>query len=173
MNFFNLGELVPLNTLRHWNRIIMENADGEFWSHEGWSGEPAEPYRHWCKFPALKGVYSEIWHFIEPDLDIRGLHPERLIVNAYNHGDSSWVHTDSDKPNHWTVIVYLNDVWDINWGGETIFIQNGGEFTHCVSPTPGRVVLFDGRIPHGPRAVTREAPLPRLGLTYQCIENVL
>lgn len=163
--------ILPLNTVKHWNSVITSSEDGVHWNHNGWSGDFAEPFRHWCKFPSLEGVYSEIWDFLEPDLDIRGLRPERVIVNAYNHGDSSWLHKDSEHPNHWTVIVYLNDVWDMNWGGETILIEDGGDLITTVLPTPGRVVLFDSRVLHGPRPVSREAPLPRLGVTFQCTQT--
>lgn len=95
------------------------------------------------------------------------LKPDRVIVNAYNHGDSSWLHRDG---NCWTAIAYLNEHWDMNWGGETIFVEDGGDIIMSVFPTPGRVVLFDGKVLHGPRPVSREAPLPRLGVTFQCSE---
>lgn len=149
----------------------MTSQDKEYWLFEGRSGEEGEPYTHWCKHPHIRnGVYREIWEFLEEELPI-SLEPERIIVNAYNHGDSSWLHRDSDLENNYTVILYINPEWDWNWGGETIFIQNGGEIILTVSPTPGRVVLFDGRILHGPRPVSREAPFPRVGVTFQCIKQ--
>lgn len=157
--------------MRHWNSVISSNRDNENWQHSGWSGDFAEPYRHWCKYPEFQGVYKEIWDFIEPEFDIKGLKPERVIVNAYNHGDSSWTHCDSEKPDNWTAIIYLNDVWDINWGGETSLFGIGGDIILSVLPTPGRVILFDGRILHGPRPVSREAPFPRLGVTFQCLKQ--
>lgn len=157
--------------MKHWNSTILSNNDNENWQHSGWSGDFGEPYRHWCKFPEFKGIYKEIWNFIEPDLDIRDLVVGRTIVNAYNHGDSSWTHKDSTLPDNWTVIVYLNDIWDINWGGETSLFGIGGDIILSVLPTPGRVILFDGRILHGPRPVSREAPFPRLGLTFQCTKQ--
>ena len=158
----------PLNTVKHWNSIITENKDGEHWEHTGWSGNLREPFRHWCKMPQFKGVYSDIYSFIEPELDIRNLEPERVLVNAYGHGDSSWLHEDSDLADRWTVIVYLNDIWDTNWGGETLIFEKGGDIIHTALPTPGRVIMFDSRLTHGPRPVSREAPLPRLGVTFQC-----
>ena len=170
-SYFDYGVLLPLNSVKHFSNHIMESSDGEHWKHSGWSGDFGEPYRHWCKFPEFNGVYQEIWDFIEPDFDIRGLRPERVIVNAYNHGDSSWLHKDSERPDHWTVIVYLNDSWNMNWGGETILTGDGGDIIHSAFPFPGRVILFDGRILHGPRPVSREAPFPRLGVAFQCIKT--
>lgn len=149
----------------------MDCEDNEHWRHTGWTGDVGEPYRHWCKYPEFKGVYQEIWDFIEPDFDIKGLRTDRVIVNTYNHGDSSWLHTDAQKPNHWTCIVYLNDYWDMNWGGETNLVRDGGDIIHSVFPFPGRVILFDGRILHGARPVSREAPYPRLAVAYQCTKQ--
>ena len=145
----------------------MQSEEGYHWTHQGWSGDPAEPYRHWCKYPELKDTYLEIWNFIKPDLDVQELFPDRVIVNAYNYGDSSWLHKDSEKPDKWTAIVYLNDVWDLNWGGETILVEKE-ETLLSVHPLPGNVLLLDSRILHGPRPVSREAPLPRVAVAYQC-----
>jgi len=157
--------------VKMFSKNIMECEDGESWSHIGWTGDLSEPYRHWAKYPAFKGTYRAIWDFVEPDLHIRGLRPDKVIVNAYNHGDSSWLHKDSEESKHWTLIVYMNDSWDMNWGGETILVGDGGDIIHSVFPFPGRALLFDGRILHGPRSVSREAPFPRLGVTFQCIET--
>ena len=165
------GVIPPLNTVKHWNSVITSSEDGENWLHSGWSGDFAEPFRHWCKYPSMEGIYSQIWDFIEPDLDLRGLVPQRVIVNAYNHGDSSWLHRDSELQDHYTVILYLNNDWDWNWGGETIVITDGGDIIMSVFPTPGRVIAFDSRLLHGPRPVSREAPLPRLGVTFQCSQT--
>lgn len=166
----NFGQLLPLNSVTHWNSYITKNLDGEYWSCEGWSGDPKEPYRHWCKYPKFEGIYEEIWQSIEPALreEYGHLEPERVIVNAYNHGDSSWLHRDA---NDYTAIVYLNTNWDMNWGGETVLVEDGGDILMSVFPTPGRVILFDGTILHGPRPVSREAPFPRLGVAFQCTKR--
>ena len=168
--YLDLGTIIPLNFTKEWFDFIMFNKDKEFWSYEGWSGIPEEPFRHWCKYPKFQGIYKNIWDFISTELPLT-LFPERVIVNAYSHGDSSWLHEDSKEPNHYTVIVYLNPEWDINRGGETIIIGIGGDIIHAALPTPGRVLLFDSRLTHGPRPVSREAPWPRLGVTFQCIKQ--
>ena len=158
---------IPLNTVRTWaNEILTET----HWQHTAWSGNPKEPFRHWCNYTdMLKYPIRDIWNCIEYSLKEDGynLDPNRIILNLYNHGDSSWLHQDSKNPQHHTVIVYLNDFWDLNWGGFTIFVEDG-EIIHTTAPKPGKFVIFKSNMLHGPTAVSREAPYPRLGLTFQC-----
>jgi hypothetical protein len=88
-------------------------------------------------------------------------------MNLFAHGDSSWLHTDSKSSKDWTVILYMNDWWDIMWGGDTVIIEDN-EILHSCAPTPGKMFLFRSDLLHGASPVSREALFPRFGLTYQC-----
>lgn len=66
-----------------------------------------------------------------------------------------------------TVMFYLNKVWDVSYGGETIFINNSGDITNSVIPKPGRVVIFDGSIPHAAREVSRTCIELRMVATFK------
>lgn len=158
---------IPLNTIKEWNRSLMETTE---WKLSGWSGDPKEPFRHWtCFFPELTGVVKQIWDCINFSFKEDGfvnLKPDRIIANLYGHGDSSWLHRDSELPTSTTAIIYLNDYWDLNWGGSTIIVKDN-EIERAFAPTPGKFILFKGSLLHGPTPVSREAPYPRLGLTFQ------
>lgn len=157
---------IPYNTVKTWGEWVQKHTPWEF---VGWSGEPREPYRHWAAYPPFADEYKKIWDGIKPTLEEDGLFlkPERLVANLFNHGDSCWLHRDCDSPTDWTVIIYLNAVWDINWGGGTILVENN-EVTKYFAATPGKIVAFKSNALHGPVPVSREAPFPRLGLTFQC-----
>ncbi len=161
----------PLNTIRTWSRDLEEQTK---WSYSGWTGEPGEPYRHWAYVtndePA--GILREIWTAASAGLEADGfrLKPHRTLLNLFAHGDSSWLHRDSEKASDWTVILYMNERWDINWGGDTVLIEDN-EILHSCAPTPGKMFLFKSNLLHGARPVSREAPFPRFGLTYQCVSN--
>lgn len=164
-----LGE-IPMNTIRTWGSLLQTNLK---WEYIGWSGEPKEPYRHWASYPELGGEIAKIWDtinfsFKEDGFDLR---PGRIIANLFAHGDSSWLHKDCESDNAWTAIIYLNDFWDLNWGGETILVENN-EIVKAFAPTPGKFILFKSNMVHGPRPVSREAPYPRFGLTFQCDSNI-
>lgn len=161
----------PINTVKEWSKKLEEEAK---WSYSGWTGHPKEPLRHWAYVGDYQpvGLLREIWTGIDYGLrqDAFNLKPQRFLMNLFGHGDSSWIHKDSEKPGDWTVILYLNDHWDINWGGDTVIVEDN-EIVHCCAPTPGKLFLFRSNLLHGARPVSREAPYPRFGLTFQCASD--
>jgi hypothetical protein len=163
-----IGE-IPINTIKAWGEILMRDLP---WEYRGWSGAPKEPYRHWTSYPTTNGELEKIWEAIDFSFKEDGfnLKVDRIIGNLFAHGDSSWLHKDCDNENAWTAILYLNDHWDLNWGGETVLVENN-EILKSFAPTPGKFILFKSNIIHGPRPVSREAPWPRFGLTFQCNDN--
>jgi hypothetical protein len=51
-----------------------------------------------------------------------------------------------------SLLYYVNCDWNINWGGETLFYSNdlhNIEYTSIFKP--GRIIIFDGAIPHSAR----------------------
>ena len=90
-------------------------------------------------------------------------------MNVLKFGDAPRIHCDAP---HWcdnqvTMIVYLNEYWIPNYGGETIFYDNNLDILHAVVPKPGRVVIFDGRIPHSARTPTPYFLWNRYMLAYK------
>ena len=75
-------------------------------------------------------------------------------INVLRFGNSPGIHCDAPYfvPKNKTLLVYLNPVWDPEWGGETVFYDDELDAKCIVQPKPGRCVLFDGRIPHTAKA---------------------
>ena len=72
----------------------------------------------------------------------------RGYVNLGLHSDVSQVHTDDSCKNK-TLLYYANKNWEMNWGGETVFYNDKGtDYVKVIPYVPGRIVIFDGRIPH-------------------------
>ena len=140
------------------------------WKFEGKSGIPEEPFTHWTyrvAGPEIKKDYlvQGLWEDIEPNLPLK-LKPRSVFANLYNHGDSSWVHPD---PHDYSVVCFLNPEWDKNWDGLLIFLtEDEKQIKFACFPEGGTYVLFESYIPHKPVAVSREAKVPRLAVTYQC-----
>lgn len=160
---------IPQNTLKTWSSTLME---GAHWQHIGWTGNPKEPLRHWAAYPPMEGMVKQIWDFLNESLIEDGffIEPKRVILNSYNHGDSSWLHKDSESDNDWTVILFLNEYWSILWGGDFILVQDN-EILNAFAATPGKFILFKSNILHCARPVSREAPYPRIGITFQGVLN--
>jgi hypothetical protein len=166
MNYKEYRDEIPLNSVREFSRTFIDGAD---WRPVGRTGTANEPFRHWAAYPPLEGEVKKLWNFINESFVEDGLNltPQRTIMNLYNHGDSSWLHVDSEDKNDWTAIVFLNDHWSRNWGGDfALFKQE--EILASFAATPGKVILFRSNIEHGARPVSREAPYPRFGVAFQC-----
>jgi hypothetical protein len=170
MDWFEYKNEIPLNTLKTWREEILSTAQ---FTQEGWSGAPKEPFRHWCSYQAVSGLYLNIFNCLNESFKEEGLNlkPERAIINIYNHGDSSWLHTDTLSGDNWTAILFMNEYWDINWHGHFVMVKDN-EIYKAVAPTPGKFILFKNSILHGPSPVSREAQFPRIGLAIQCTNNL-
>ena len=71
-----------------------------------------------------------------------------------------------------TVMFYLNRTWTIEYSGETIFLtEDWKDIQNSVIPKPGRVVIFDGYIPHAAREVSRVCVELRMVATFKYEAN--
>lgn len=140
-------------------------------THTGKTGIPEEPLRHWTSEEPYKNypdnlILKRIWKHIDeklcPDLELEVV---KSFVNLYSHGDSSWAHVDICD---YTFIAFINPLWNINWGGETLFFSNQKDkVLFGAYPKTGSVVQFSGNILHRVAPLSREAVIPRVGVTFQ------
>lgn len=88
----------------------------------------------------------------------------RVYTNAQSYGTDPLVHRDDpmflrNVPDRnavpKTILIYMNDHWDKDWGGETSFFDDSGELIASVLPKKGRAVIFDGTVWHGARPLSR------------------
>jgi Rps23 Pro-64 3,4-dihydroxylase Tpa1-like proline 4-hydroxylase len=92
---------------------------------------------------------------------------KKCIYNFFRHGDSPKLHVDSNGDEGITILIYLNTHWDINWGGETIFANNGN-IIRSINPVPGRIIKFQSNILHSARPPVSSCPAPgRFSLVFQ------
>ena len=93
----------------------------------------------------------------------------RAYASGYIYGTMSSIHQDFKEGynNYFTIMFYLNKVWEPSYGGETIFLtDNQSEIFQAVLPKPGRALIFDGYIPHGAREISRECIEFRMVVTF-------
>jgi hypothetical protein len=170
MDLYEYRNEIPLNTLKSWREKVLATAN---FQPIGWTGLAKEPYRHWAAYPEFNDVYKEIFDCLNESFVQDGfkLKPERVIVNMYNHGDSSWLHRDREGAEAWTLLLFMNEYWDINWGGDFVLVKDN-EIYKSVAPTPGKFILFQANILHAARPVSREAEFARMGLAIQCTNHL-
>jgi hypothetical protein len=80
------------------------------------------------------------------------------MVNLSTPSDCYHIHDDCGVKDGITLLYYANVDWKLEWAGETVFLNDSANDIEFVSPyVPGRVVLFDGSIPHMIRTATHKA----------------
>lgn len=96
---------------------------------------------------------------------------KRAYASANTYGFSGEYHIDDGAKEYneiITVMFYLNDDWNFEFGGETFFLNNDrSEIEYAVIPKPARAVLFDGFIVHGPRPLSKFCDKLRMVLTFK------
>lgn len=115
----------------------------------------------------------EIWNIVQQALGGRSLF--RAYINGYTYGTDAYYHVDekwikttygSDTESE-TVIVYLNENWNKDWGGETSVVDENGEIEMAVLPKFGRMFIFDSNKEHSARPLSRACPSLRSVLVFK------
>ena len=148
-----------------------------YWTHQLYNYKPASN-PDWFEKAGIGGsenpVYLDILTLLEaivPNMPSRA-QLYSAYINVLKNGDTPGIHVDAPwwVEDQKTVLIYLNPIWEPSWGGETIFYNHKMDATRIVTPRPGRVVIFDGRIPHTGRPPTPRYPRSRYILTFKYMD---
>jgi SM-20-related protein len=91
----------------------------------------------------------------------------RCYLNGYTYGTDGYFHTDAQRPDEYTTILYMNDYWEPDWAGETVFLGEGCDIISAVLPRHNRVVIFPSNVQHAGRAVSRKCMVLRKTLVFK------
>jgi SM-20-related protein len=158
-----LTALAERNIWRYgWKAAKTQTSHGFWHSHFAGDNEDADAS---CEYELvdrqLVEPILELWHLIR-DRIAPGHVPVRVYANGHTYGGDGHLHTDCDRPGHYTSIYYAHAEWDVNWAGETVFFDSAGQdVIKSVFPKPGRLVHFPGQIPHAARTPSRGCPALR------------
>jgi Rps23 Pro-64 3,4-dihydroxylase Tpa1-like proline 4-hydroxylase len=79
----------------------------------------------------------------------------RFYLNAHTFGTDGWPHTDADRPNELTTILYLTQQWRPEWCGETVVFNKNGDIEAAVMPRANRLLAFPSDRLHSPRPLSK------------------
>tara|TARA_B100000614_G_scaffold670_1_gene754 strand:- start:2052 stop:2570 length:519 start_codon:yes stop_codon:yes gene_type:complete len=133
------------------------------WDHLADSPENAHAYTlgKAFEYPNFEPVADKFFKLL--DIEAR-----KCLYNCFRHSDCPKAHVDSNVDHGVTYLIYLNLDWDINMGGETVFIEEDtGDILKAVAPHPGRMIKFQSVIPHMARPPVRDAFPRRYSLVFQ------
>ena len=96
--------------------------------------------------------------------------PSSFPPSPWTECFGDYVNGEPGKPLLVTMLLYLNDEWERDWGGETLFIDGETDVGLCVRPKPGRVVLMDQDVLHRVSVPSKAAGgRPRLSLVWKLV----
>lgn len=101
----------------------------------------------------------------EVEEKLSGLEYDKTVVNLSTPSDVNFIHVHHGQV---VLLYYPNLDWKPEWYGETLFYsEDGASVSWAGAYTPGRVLLFDGEIPHSIRPQSSLAPHYRF--TVACV----
>lgn len=168
-----IEQVFPEALLKNIKRAIKKTP----WQY-GWASNRGIEFTHWNhsivaadelngldRSSQLPPLYAEAWQHIQDT--ITG--PQNLLrcyTNSHTYGVEGYPHTDSSRLLDQTLVIYMNDVWQRSWGGETN-IYEGDEIIHSELPRDNRGLLFPGAKWHCARSVSRICPAQRITLMFK------
>ncbi len=103
--------------------------------------------------------------------DFNTIQVNRVYANAQGSANRSDIHVDAHYHGCYSILLYANLHWPKEFEGETIFYTEDEELYGAVLPKPGRVVVFDGSIPHIGRPPHPEVNGNRITVVYKMVPN--
>lgn len=154
------------------------------WTY-GWPSNTDMPYGHWnvdftktgknnptdvaAKLPP---VLNPIWKQVNAEFFNGQAKLTRCYANRHTFGTEGYIHTDTEREEDHTCVVYMDEKWEANWGGETSFYSKDlKEIVKSVMPQFGRTAVFSGNIPHCAKPVSRVCPQVRTTLMFKVTIN--
>lgn len=129
--------------------------------------EREEPYDCAAELKAKVPLLYGMWEYLAGTI-LKGHRIVRCYANAYPYGTDGTLHTDSAAANSYTSVYYPHERWSPNWGGETVFFnKEETEIIGACYPTPNRLLVFPGTVPHVARGVSRMCPELRITLMFK------
>ena len=149
------------------------------WAYGSWHSNPGIPYVHWnydfCRASGkniasiedrLPAAVMPLWLSLKRVLP-EGTYPIRNYANIHTYGVEGFPHTDSNRADEITAVVYLSKEWRREWAGSTVFFNREDDIIKAVMPKYGRVSLFPATTSHAASPVSRICPVARITMAIK------
>lgn len=90
----------------------------------------------------------------------------RVYLNGMNFGQNAQFHFDDDREDTYTLLNYILPTYDMEWGGQTVFIDKYKRDLSLL-PMPNRAVLFPSRMVHKAQPFNDPRAPMRVSLAYK------
>lgn len=156
------------------------------WTY-GWPSNREMPFGHWNvdltnsaaentvditgKLP--KECFKNLWDDVNEVMFGGKATLVRCYANRHTFGTEGYIHTDTEREGDVTCVVYMNNNWNVNWGGETVLYNaDKTDIVKSVIPKYGRGLAFAGNIPHCAKPLSRVCPAVRTTLMFKVLVDL-
>jgi len=95
---------------------------------------------------------------------------ERVYLNRRVYGQDGQIHRDDDRPNYYTLLIYIGDIIPENYDKTGGYLELKTKEITRVKPFTKRAVLFKGYIPH--QAYAPLVPgLTRISMAFKFVDT--
>lgn len=132
------------------------SAEARYWHHEVGFGQKANTLDisgNVRKHPIRAFATYMDWlktHLVPEDTQVL-----RYYLNAHTYGTDGWPHTDTDRAEELTAVLYLNPEWKPEWGGETVIFNEAEDIEAAIVPRANRLLTFPSNRLHAPRPLSK------------------
>jgi SM-20-related protein len=137
----------------------------------GWASNKNKNLYHWNRMFAGRHLENRVDITNELNQDIASIwslilyqyindpnaYPVRAYSNGYTFGTEGAIHNDSTIETDKTCLIYINEEWNRDWAGETLFF-NDYDIVKAVLPKWNRLVIFPSKMEHAARSVSKICP---------------
>lgn len=137
-----------------WN--TPSNPHSRYWHHEvghGKKSNTADVSDRVRQHPLP--VFAQYMDWLRSDLVSPQTQVLRFYLNAHTYGTDGWPHTDTDRGEELTMVLYLTATWQPAWCGETVVFNAQGDIEAAVLPRPNRLLSFPSDRLHAPRPLSK------------------
>ena len=164
MNLKVFDDKVPYNVrVSIWNNTI----ESPF--RLGWQ-DTTEPEKtdlnayNELELASLDGLMPYFQQCVNDTEWLKHKHLYRAVLNLIRSDDVHYIHQHDNQS---VLLYYINLEWKDGWYGETLFYDpyDNDKISFASPYKPGRIILFDGSIPHAIRPQSIKAPKFRFSLS--------
>jgi SM-20-related protein len=139
-----------------WGWNTPSNSDSRYWHHEVGRGRKAntEDVSHFVRQHPI-AAYARYMDWLRTHLVPADTKVLRFYLNGHTYGTDGWPHTDTDRGEELTGVLYLNAEWKPEWCGETVVFDGNGDIEAAVLPRANRLLVFPSDRVHAPRPLSK------------------
>ena len=156
-------EVVPKHVAINVNNFLMY----ECAYFVGWEDRPGKDPNLYSTLPHAVTIPDELMSNLlsRPEFEkrVERLQRKKTVVNLSTA--SSIHHVHAHPGDELVVLYYPNLEWQDHWEGETMLFAEDGEIEMTNKYTPGRILVFDAKVPHTIRAQSADGPPFRFSIS--------